>query len=156
MPSLARLTASLAIITMVAVAVPNASATPAVDACALLTPAQMSAVLGATVGPGTYISPTFKTTCTWTVPGGHEFVTLMLTSVSSFEQSKIPIVPAIVITPVSGIGDDAYYLTVGANAGLIVKKGNIAFKVAVYAANTSLDKKEALEKPLARQVVARL
>ena len=38
----------------------SASAAPSDDACSLLTPAQVSAALGAPVGEGTYVTPTFK------------------------------------------------------------------------------------------------
>jgi len=62
---------------------------------------------------------------------------------------------SIVVTSVTGLGDDAYYLAVGSNVGLIVKKGNIAFKVAVYA-SSPLDKKQALQKTLAQQVLSSL
>lgn len=43
----------------------------------------------------------------------------------------------------------------GSNVGLIVKKGNVAFKVAVYA-NLPIEKKQAMEKTLAQQVDSKL
>jgi hypothetical protein len=46
-------------------------------------------------------------------------------------------------------------LAVGKNVGLIVKKGNVAFKVAVYD-HSPLEKKQAMEKTLAQQVVSKL
>ena len=151
-----RLAASIAAIAVVAAATQPASAAPADDACALLTPTQIGAVLSASVGAGTYLTPTFKKTCTWNATAGHEFVTLMLENADWFQSGKVPMVSSIVVTPASGVGDDAYYLAVGQNVGLIVKKGNVSFKVAVYAANTPLSKKEALEKTLAQQIVTRL
>jgi hypothetical protein len=51
--------------------------------------------------------------------------------------------------------DDAYYLGGGKNVGLIVKKGNVSFKVAVYG-DSPIEKKEAMEKTLAQQVVSKL
>jgi hypothetical protein len=59
------------------------------------------------------------------------------------------------VTPVAGIGDDAYYLGVGSTEGLIVKKGQHAFKIAVYS-TVPLEKKRAMEKALAQQVLAKL
>lgn len=42
-----------------------ASAAPLTDACALVTPAQVSAALGVTVKPGEYMLPSNKTICTF-------------------------------------------------------------------------------------------
>ena len=134
---------------------PPANAAPADDACSLLTQAQVGAGLGASVGAGSYVTPTFKKTCTWTVAGGAEYVTLMIEGLDAYQAGKLAPTQTIVVTPVSGVGDDAYYLAVGTNVGLIVKKGTVAFKVAVYG-GVSLDKKEAMEKTLAAQAVSKL
>lgn len=40
--------------------------------------------------------------------------------------------PKVTIVPLTGVGDDAYYLAVLEQVGLIVKKGSVVFKVAVY------------------------
>lgn len=56
---------------------------------------------------------------------------------------------------VNGIADDADYLTAGSNVGLIVKKGNVAFKVAVYG-KLPVENKRAMEKTLAQQIVSKL
>jgi hypothetical protein len=58
------------------------------------------------------------------------------------------------LTPVSGVGDAAFYLALGDNVGLIVKKGSGAFKVAVYQ-HGPVDKKQAAEKVLAGYVLAK-
>jgi len=56
----------------------------------------------------------------------------------------------------SGIGDDAYYTTMGAGyTGLMVKKGNLALKIAVYS-DMPADKKKAVEKTLALQALSKL
>jgi hypothetical protein len=44
---------------------------------------------------------------------------------------------------------------VGKNVGHIVKKGNVAFKFAVYG-DSPIEKKQAMEKTLAQQVVCKL
>jgi hypothetical protein len=44
---------------------------------------------------------------------------------------------------------------VGPNVGIIVKKGNVAFKVAVYG-DIPIENKQAMEKTLAQQVVSKL
>jgi len=144
----------------VALAAPRAvHAAPPGDACALLTPAQVGSASGVAVGAGTYVTPTFKRTCTWTVtkpaPKSTKFVTLFLQDANAFSAGKLTGAKSVFVTSVSGIGDDAYYLAVGPNVGLIVKKGAIAFKVAVYG-DISLDQKKAMEKTLAQQVLAKL
>ena len=134
---------------------PSVTAAPADDACSLLAQAQVSAALGASVGAGSYEAPTFKKVCTWTVAGGGEYVTLMIEGLDAYQAGKVARTKAMVVTSVSGIGDDAYYLAVGKNVGLIVKKRNVAFKVAVYG-NLPIERKQAMEKTLASQVVSKL
>ena len=127
----------------------SAIAGPPEDACSLLTVAQVSAAVSVSVGNGSYPTPTFKKTCTWTAPG--TIVTLMLENLDMYRAGK----GTNLATSVNGIGDDAYYLGAGTAVGLIVKKGNIAFKVAVYA-KISLEKRQAMESALAQQVVSKL
>jgi hypothetical protein len=56
----------------------------------------------------------------------------------------------------TGIGDDAYYTTMGTGyTGLMLKKGNVALKVAVYG-DMPADKKKAVEKTLALQALSKL
>jgi len=127
------------------------------DACAILTSAQVSAAVGIAVADGTYVSPTFKKTCTWVVhdsAGATRFVTLYLEGVEQYAGGKGGL-SAAYMTPVSGIGDDAYYLGSGSTEGLFVKKGQRAFKLAVYT-TLPLEKKRDMEKALAQQVLAKL
>jgi len=132
-------------------------ASAADDACAILTSAQVGAAVGVAVGEGTYVTPTFKKTCTWTVSdsaSGIRAITLNLQDVDRFAGGKGG-ANAIAMTPVTGIGDDAYYLGAGSTEGLFVKKGQHAFKIAVYSTQP-LEKKRAMEKALAQQVLAKL
>jgi hypothetical protein len=56
----------------------------------------------------------------------------------------------------SGIGDDACYTSMGAGyTGLMVKKGNVALKIAIYG-EMPADKKKAAEKTLALQALSKL
>jgi hypothetical protein len=138
---------------------PSASAAPD-DACSLLTQAQLSTALSVSFGAGSYISPTDKKTCSWKgtadASKGAKTVTLMLQTLAAYQAGKSLQVKTIVVTPVSCIGDDAYYLAVSPNVGLIVKKGNVSFKVAVYASDLTIEQKQAVEKTLAQQVVSKL
>ena len=55
----------------------------------------------------------------------------------------------------ASVGDDAYYFVISDQAALFVKKGAVAFKVAVYA-KLPADEKEAMEMKLAKEVAAKL
>ncbi|SPE18969.1 exported hypothetical protein [Candidatus Sulfotelmatomonas gaucii] len=134
------------------VALPAAIAQSASDACSLLTQAQVSAAVGAQVGAGTYVMPTFKTTCTWTATG--KIVTLMTTTPATFEAGKTS--PAYKVVPAGGIGDDAYYVVTGGTmVSLITKKGSVAFKTSVYI-QLPVDTLENMEKTLALEVASKL
>lgn len=132
---------------------PALAATPG-DACSYLTPAQIGAALGATVGAGVYMTPTFRRTCTWTITGGGGFVTLFLSDIEHFEAGRHPAVSTVVITPVNGLGDAAYFNALADNVGLVVKKGSVSFKVAAYIHNAPLSRKQEVEMALAPQVLA--
>jgi len=128
------------------------------DACALLTPAQVGAALGAPVEPGKPITPTDHKVCTW-AGGKAGWVTLMLQSAAKFDAAKREapaLAGAVAVTSVSGLGDGAMFVGMGQNVGLVVKKGGVSFKVAVYQTNSTLDKKQAAEKVLAAEVISRL
>jgi hypothetical protein len=138
---------------------------PATDACALLTQAQVSAVLGAAVGAGQEIVPNRTTVCGWQVPGDKDrkrVVLLIYTQIGSmtpvqrYNNAKMPIaVKGITKEPVTGVGDDAVSVTTqGLSTGLIFKKGASAFDLRVY--GFPLDQVKAKEKTLALDVIARL
>jgi hypothetical protein len=129
------------------------SAQSASDACSLLTQAQVSAAVGAQVGAGTYVTPSFKATCTWTVTG--KIVTLMTENVNAFQAGKKPLSPAMQIVPAAGIGDDAYYVVTGTFVSLQTQKGNAAFKTTVYS-KLPIATLESMESTLAKQVASEL
>ena len=140
-----------------------ASATAAIaaprDACSILTPAQVSAAVGASVGAGE--STSTGRTCTWKATdggaGGVTVATLFLQTGASYEGGRklAAQVSAQAMVPVSGVGDSAYYFVTGTAVGLLARKGDQAFKAAVYG-SAPVEKKKAIEKALARQVVSRL
>jgi hypothetical protein len=159
MPSTTRRIARV-IAAFVAVAglAPSANAAPPGNACSLLTAAQVSAALGMPVGAGTYVAPTFKKTCSWnaTTEGGGT-VTLNLQGLQQYESGKklARYGNSVSATPIGGIGDEAYYFGTDKLVSLIVKKGNAAFKIAVYA-QIPVEKQQAAEKALALLIVALL
>jgi len=141
-----------------AVAAPRAAAAKD-EACTLLTPAQVGHAFGAPMQPGAYVTPKFKETCAWTASDASKgYVTLNLQDAAGFQSGKqlSNMSTGAAITPLRGMGNDAYYLTVGKNVGLVVRKGKASFRVAVYSDEFSMEKKKSVEKALARQVLIRL
>jgi hypothetical protein len=81
-------------------------------------------------------------------------VTVELQSAQGWEESKTPL-PGIAKTAASGIGDDAYYTTLGSLTTLAVKKGEQVFVVRLYGV-PGADKQKGIEKALALDVLAKL
>jgi len=138
------------------------SATPdmADNACSLVTSAQVSAATNTQVGEGTYLMPTFRKTCTWTVshplPQGVKIVTVSFETLDMFAGGmKAGRTPGVSSTPVSGLRDSAYYLVVADIAALHVQKRGLALKIAVYA-KLPVAQVEAMEKTLAAEVLSKL
>ena len=152
MPKFAFVLLAAAVIAFV-FAAPSANAAP--DACSLLTPAQIKSAISTDVGAGTAGSAKL---CTWNVSSAAssnvKFITLLLQDTNAFAGGKGVPAPA-VVTPVSGVGDDAYFVAVRDQVGLIVKKGSSAFKIAVYA-RVPLEQKQSMEQALAQQIVSQL
>jgi hypothetical protein len=140
----------------------QAHAAPPGDACSLLSEAQVSGVIGIPVGAGEHVggSPLL---CGWSAPGdtNHNGKRAManiygplgkLTPADRFNNVKTPM-QGITKTPVSGIGDDALYVTTpGLGTGLNVKKGDFVFEIRVY--GFPLDDIKAKEKTLAEDALA--
>lgn len=141
------------VLVAMAISGPQVRATPPSDACALLTPEQVGEAVGAKMGPGKYVSPEFTKTCTWTAPG--LIVTLMLQTEAQYQAGKKAPAPS-EVTSVPGLGDEAYYLTVGNLVGLGVKIGTTALKVTVYKSSLSTEMRQQMEKTLAQQVLTKL
>ncbi len=151
----------------------SAGAAPPNDACSLVTQAQVSAALGVAMGAGSHVTPTFLRTCTWNPSGssgnGVRALTLYIQSADQYEAGKQMLEQMKtmakgekhgnsqppVITPLSGIGDDAFYLDMANTMSLIAKKGNVQFKLVIYG-DLPAEKKKAAEKTLASEVVSKL
>ncbi len=133
-----------------------ASAAPS-DACTLVTTQQVTAAIGVVMGAGTHVTPTFVKTCTWVSSGDnpHEIATLSFQDPQAFGAGRIPIVKSITVVPASGIGDGAYYVVVGNLVTLMVKKGGVVLKAALYA-EIPLDKRKTIERALALQALNKI
>jgi hypothetical protein len=97
------------------------------DACTLLTPQQVSAILGIPVGAGEHIVPDSRTSCGWMGPGGASIgskkIVLSLMTARSFETGKTP-VKGVTESLAPGIGDEAYFVSMPPfGTALSVKKG---------------------------------
>lgn len=138
------------------------------DGCSLLTQARISQVLGVQVGPGTHSSetPTGRLLCTWNPPGAQPLGETMrvmihlyapigsLTPTDRFANLKKSAFQGATNAPVSGIGDDAFFLKAGGLLKrLCVKKGDSVFEISV--GGFSEAETEALEKTLARDAVSK-
>ncbi len=130
------------------------------DACTVLTPAQVGTAVGVPVAAGTHVTPTFVKTCTWTGPGSSKVraVTLYMQTVAAYDGGKqmaTRMAAAGAAVKSVAVGDDAYYFVTGEQAGLLVKKGSVSFKVSVYA-KLPVEEKEAMELTLAKEALAHL
>jgi hypothetical protein len=129
-------------------------------ACPMLTPAPIAAATGATVGAGSPIAA--PTSCRWSGQG--KIVTLTISKVRAgkspvdqFADSKKSTLPGITVQPVSGVGDDAFYIFYAgqnrAGCGLVVKKGAGVIEVRVY--GFDLAQARTVSKTLAQQAAAK-
>jgi hypothetical protein len=142
-----------------------ASASPPANACSLLTPAQVSAVLGVPAA-GKALGPK---ACMWVQTGvkpgsprrrADVVILIMQGYTQGYAVGKMPNGPTSA-TRVSGLGDDAYYLEMTSRhkyMELRVKKGTVAFGIRVQRSGTPFtpDQIKAKEKTLAQDVLAKL
>jgi hypothetical protein len=129
------------------------------NACALLTQARLSTVVGVSMDAGEPIAR--PTACQWA--GRGKMVTLTITQtkggktpVDQFNESKKSKLPGINLEPVSGVGDDAFYVSyaqakTSTPMGLVVKKGSSSFEIRVY--GFSADQARMVSKTLAQDVL---
>jgi hypothetical protein len=138
----------------------SASAAEPTVACELLTQAQIGTATGATVGAGSPIAR--PGSCQWAGQG--KIVTLTITlpragksPVDQFAEGKTRMIGGVTTEPVSGVGDDAYYVfftgTTRAGCGLVVKKGSSVFEVRVY--GFELAQAKTVSKALAQNAAAK-
>jgi hypothetical protein len=140
---------------VVVLAVPRAAyAAPPTNACALVTPEQVSAVLGIKVGPGELVVPSSPKLCGFGSAGAAKRVVIALITPDMFAHEKHPL-QGIHEELATALGDDAHYMTTpGFGTGLSVLKGGFAFKVRVY--GFPIKQIEQKETTLAREILAKL
>ena len=140
---------------------PYSTALAETEACTLILQSQVSAALEIPVDPGTPIGR--PGSCQWMGKG--RFATLTITQplagkspIDRFNAGKASTMPGIVVEPVKGIGDDAFYVYFNtkerSGLGLVVKKGSSAFEIRVY--GFELDKAKSVAKTLCQTVAGKL
>lgn len=138
---------------LVAVA-PHADAATLTDACSLLTPAQVGAVLGVPIGQGERLVATSPKLCGFGGAAADKRVVLTITTADVFDHEKHPF-KGIQEEQATGLGDDAHYMTTpGFGTGLSVLKGGFVFKVRVY--GFPIDEVKQKERLLAQEVLSKL
>ena len=160
---------TLVALALVVATAPSTSAAPPDDACTLVTQAQVSAALGVQVKPGTYVTPSSKKTCTFELSPSPtkdiRSLTISLWDASGYQIGKQVMAaaaakegkdPSQAAGSVGGMGDDAYYTSMGDSyTALMVKKGNTVLKVAIYG-ELPVEKKKSVEKALALQALSKM
>ena len=131
------------------------------DACSLLTQQQVSDALGVPVDAGKPISG--PASCQWIGKGRFATLTILQplagkSPVDRFNAAKASTMPGVTKEPVSGVGDDAFYVsfsgTIRAGLGLSVKKGTTPFEIRVY--GFDIDKAKPVAKTLAQSAAGKL
>src|SRR5215470_9001699 len=137
--------------TLALLALPGVAAA-ATEPCKLLTAAEIGTTLGATFEAGV---PIGTTGCSWTSPKPHMIVTVSLWPPSEWDRMKASALPGTKNTPVSGLGDDAFYTTVAQYVVLYVKKGQTVYLFKVYGVKDAA-KQMSAEKTLAGNALQRI
>jgi len=110
----------------------TASVAAPTDACAILTPAEVSAILGVPVGPGEPMMPTVRTVCTFNETGSASRwvnAQIIITDAKTFARNKTP-VEHVIKAPEPGIGDEAYWSEYQQMVPqLYVRKGSAYFMI---------------------------
>lgn len=131
------------------------------EACTLITQAQVSAALEIPVNPGEPIGR--PSACQWAGKGRFATLTIMQplggkSAIDRFNAGKTSTLPGITTEPVSGVGDEAYYIyfsnTTRAGLGLVIKKGSSAFEIRVY--GFDIDKAKSVAKTLCQTVAGKM
>lgn len=126
------------------------------DACSLITAGEAAAVLGKPVDPGAVPEPGAHSCIFVDSAKATDSVEISITSVAAFKPTQKSI-PGLTITQVPGIGDAAYYLSLGAGMVVLnVRKGQTTFTTSVLLKGASDSQLMAGEKTLAMSALGRI
>jgi hypothetical protein len=119
------------------------------EPCKMLTQTEVSAATGVSVGAGQSLGGT----CSWSGTP-KVIVSLWYPGPALWAGIQHPN-PPVSQTPASGVGDAAFYNTLGAFTSLGVQKGSTVFVVKIYGI-ADPSKQMAIEKALAANVIAKM
>jgi len=137
------------------------SGTPkTLDACSLITAAEASTAIGGEpVDPGAPPEPDANSCLFSSHPAtGIDInsVEISITGAGAFKPDQKSI-PGLTITPVSGVGDAAYYISIGAGFEVLnVRKGQTTFSTSVLLKGASDSQLMDAEKTLAMLILGRI
>lgn len=144
---------SAGIVFAIAASLPGvATAQGSTTRCNLLTQAEITSALGASVGAG---QPIATTGCQWTAPGQPKNMTVTVSIWPPQNFGTMPPIPGLTKTDLGGVGDAAFYATIGGLTSLSVKKGSTVFVLHLYGVPGEA-RQMTVEKALAFHVLARL
>jgi hypothetical protein len=131
------------------------------DACQYIAPSELQTLLGMPFGAGEHVTPDYVKTCTWQPSAGGsglvQYVTLSFQPGATYAQAKAMLRgPVIALSPVSGIGTDAYFSSVvNRYMALNVTTDSAAFEVAIYG-KLAPKRAQSAEKTIAAEVISKL
>ena len=134
-------------------------AAPPTDACALLTPAQVSGALGGSVGPGKALT---KDVCQWSQQGkpGDVLLKLDVNLITLDHFTRLKTVTLGTVTNVGGLGDEAFYSTFIQGRTTLttfdVKKGDAAVVIRVSGGTKPAEEYQVKEKAVAEALIPKL
>jgi hypothetical protein len=137
-------------------AVPTNGPATALDACTLITTDEAAAAVGQPVAAGVVPEPGAHSCLFATQVLSADGVEISITGLDTFNPTQKSI-PGLTITPVSGIGDAAYYLSMGAGSDVLeVRKGSTTFSVSILRKGASDVQLQGDEKTLALAILGRI
>jgi hypothetical protein len=124
--------------------------------CSLLTLDQIKAALGSPVEPGQPGEGKGSHDCTWSDNKGEDRVYLALLPRTQFAPTRVQVQKIGSLTPVTGIGEDAFFLSTEVRAALYVLSKDHFLLLTVTGPDLGKDANEAAEKALALQILSKL
>jgi hypothetical protein len=133
-------------------------ASPVTDSCAVLTPTEISSVLGILIDPGKHTLANSDIMCNWAETGAAgakvQRLVLNFSSLDAYNRGKNA-KGNVKVTPAPGIGDDAIYVTSQLGTSLLIRKGNTLIGFSIRNMRLAADQEMAKEEALGLDAAAR-
>jgi hypothetical protein len=124
----------------------------AADPCTFLTTAQVTTAMGIPVNDGT---PGPKN-CVWHAIKSNSNLYLTLRDGATYSTFKSQVQATGHASPVTGIGDDAFFMAGGESSALYVLKGSQILLIIARVAGNTVAQNQAIEKAIATQAIGKL